>query len=198
MLSLRHLPVLDGHGRGLEIPPKRKVSVVKILDGLGVCDHSFFFKVPDEAVADAWGEEIGEEECAEEDALGSEDHCPHLPAWLGEFEEGQEVHALVVCFFEESLDPAKNQLQLRSSQAKIEEMRESLPSVIPLHPPDALEVSEHTGYHPGYTGNTFKEDKPCDPFLLCHWIIVRSRDWICAVPGDKVHAPTEKADGSKG
>lgn len=107
LFPLWHLPVLDSHGRSLEIPPKREVSVIKILYGLGVCNHGFFFKVPDEAMADAWGEEVGEEECAEEDALGSEDHCPHLPAWVGEFEEGEEVHAFIVCFFEEGFDPAR-------------------------------------------------------------------------------------------
>ena len=75
---------------------------------------------------------------------------------------------------------------------------ECSPPVIPLHPSDALEVSEHAGYHPGYTSDTFKKDKSCDPFLFCHRIIARQRDWICPVSGDKVHAPAEETDSSKG
>lgn len=107
LFPLWHLPVLDSHGRSLEVFPKREVSVVKVLYGLGVCDDGFFFEVPDEAVADARGDEVSEEECAKEDALGSEDHCSHLPAWVGELEEGEEVHAFVVCFFEEGFNPAR-------------------------------------------------------------------------------------------
>ena len=107
LFPLWHLPVLDSHSRGFEVLPKREISVVKVLYGLGVCNHGFFFEVPDEAVADAWGEEVGEEKCAEEDTLGSEDHCSHLPAWVGELEEGEEVHAFVVCFFEEGFNPAR-------------------------------------------------------------------------------------------
>ena len=199
MFSLWHLPVLDSHSRSLEVPPKREVSVVEILYGLGVCDHGFFFEVPDEAVANARGEEVGEEEGAEEDALGSEDHCPHLPAWVGEFEEGQEVHAFVVCFFEEGLDPAKELISfMLHLVVEGEAAMECSPPVIPLHSSDALEVSEHAGYHPGYASDTFKKDEPCDPFLFCHRVKIRDRDWVCPVSGDKVHAPAEETDGSKG
>lgn len=197
LLPLRHLPVLDSHSRSLKVLPKREISVVKVLYGLGVCNHGFFFEVPDEAVADAWGEEVGEEECAEEDALGSEDHCSHLPAWVGEFKEGEEVHAFVVCFFEEGLDPASELISFML-WLEVRQRMECSPPVIPLHSSDALEVSEHAGHHPGYTGDTLKKDKSCDPFLFGHRIRVRGRNWICPVSGDKVHSPAEETDSPKG
>lgn len=56
-------------------------------------------------MADAWGDEVGDEEAVEEDALGAEDHEAHEPVWFGEFEEGEEVHAFVVGFFEEGFYP---------------------------------------------------------------------------------------------
>lgn len=52
-------------------------------------------------------------------------------------------------------------------------MIESLPSIVPLHPSDTLEVSEHAGYHSRYAGDAFEEDESCDPLFLCHWIDIR-------------------------
>lgn len=57
-------------------------------------------------MADAGGDEVGEEEGVEEDALCAEAHYAHEEAWFGHFEEGEEVHAFVVGFFEECFDPA--------------------------------------------------------------------------------------------
>jgi hypothetical protein len=72
------------------------VTVVEICDCFRVGYYSLFFEVSDESVADLWGDHIGQGETTEEYELCAEDHESHEWAWLGEFEEGEEMHAFVV------------------------------------------------------------------------------------------------------
>lgn len=104
-LSGGHLPVFYGHLRCLQLLPLRQVAVVEIIDRLGVGDHGLFFEVPNEPMADLRGDHVGQREAAEEYALCAEDHEPHQGTWFGELEECEQVHALVVGFFEEGFDP---------------------------------------------------------------------------------------------
>lgn len=60
-------------------------------------------------MADLGRDKVCDGEAAEEDALSAEDHESHEWARFCELEEGQEVHSLVVGFFEESLDPEKGE-----------------------------------------------------------------------------------------
>ena len=109
-LPLGHVPVSDRDLGGLEGLPLGQFAGVDVVDGEGVGEHGLLFEVADEAVAGAGRDEVGEEEAVEEDALGAEDHEAHKGARLGHFEEGEEVHALVVGFFEEGFDPVRGGL----------------------------------------------------------------------------------------
>lgn len=104
-LAVWHLPVLDSHLRSLQILPLREVAFVEIIDCFGVGDDSLLFQVSDESMTDLWRDHVGEREAAEEHALRTEDHESHKGAWLGEFEECQQMHALVVGLLKECLDP---------------------------------------------------------------------------------------------
>lgn len=98
-LSLRHIPVLDSDIRRLEFLPFRELAGLEVADGEGVGEDGFFFEDADEAVHGSGGEQVGDEEGVEEDALRAEAHEAHEPAGFGELEEGEEVHAFVVGFF---------------------------------------------------------------------------------------------------
>lgn len=56
-------------------------------------------------MADGGGDEVGDEEAVEEDALRAQEEGAHEEARGGELEEGEEVHAFIESFFEEGLDP---------------------------------------------------------------------------------------------
>lgn len=105
VMALGHFPVRDRNFGCLHLGPLGEGSAFNLVDGPGVSDDSFFFEVRDEAVADAGGDKVGEEEAVEEDALGSEDHETHEEAGFGEFQEGEEMHAFVLCFFQKGFDP---------------------------------------------------------------------------------------------
>lgn len=46
-----------------------------------------------------------------------------------------------------------------------------LPPMIPLHPPDTLQMPQHPGDHAWYAGDALEEYKPRDPLLLRHGVI---------------------------
>lgn len=106
-LALGHVPVADGNLGGLEVLPLGQLAGVDVGDGERVGEDGLLLEVADEAVAGARGNEVGEEHAVEKDTLGAEDHKAHKGAWGGHFEEGEEVHAFVVGFFEESFDPVE-------------------------------------------------------------------------------------------
>lgn len=135
-LAFRHIPVLDRNVRRHHLLPLRKSTSVEICDLACVRQHCLFFKIADEAVACSRRDEVGDEHGVEEDALRSEDHELHEGTGFGHFEEGQEVHALVVGFFEQGFDPA----------------------VVTLHAAHAVKVTEHACYHSGDAGDGFEED----------------------------------------
>ena len=68
--------------------------------------------------------------------LSAKDHEAHEWTGLGHFEEGQKVHAFVVGFLKQGLDPA----------------------VIALHAAHAVQVAEHACDHPGHSSDGFEED----------------------------------------
>lgn len=76
------------------------MAILDIGEGEGVSEYSFFLKVANEAVAGSWRDEVGDEHAVKEDALGSNTHEFHEPAWLGYLEECQEVHPLIVSFLQ--------------------------------------------------------------------------------------------------
>lgn len=94
----------------------------------------------------AGGDEVGEEEAVEEDTLGGEDHGFHEPAGFGHFEEGEEVHAFVVGFFQERFDPA----------------------VVAAEAADGVEVAKHAADHAGDAGDAFEEDEADEPVAFGH------------------------------
>lgn len=100
-MSLGHFPVLDRNRRRSRLLPSGEEAGVEGGDLACVGDYGFFFEVADEAVAGCWRDEVGEEEGVEEEALSGEDGETHQRAGRGELEEGEEVHAFVVGFFEE-------------------------------------------------------------------------------------------------
>jgi len=106
-LPFRHIPITNSNLRRLDTAavPQRQFPSIKIGDGTCVGPHGFFFEVADEAVACSGGEEVADEEAIEEHALRAEDHGSHEDTGSVEFEEGEEVHALVEGFFDESFDP---------------------------------------------------------------------------------------------
>lgn len=85
--------------------PVREGSTLKLLDGPGVSDDRFLLEVADKSVADTWRHKVGKEKSVEEDSLGSENHKAHEHAGFREFQEGKEVHAFVVRFFQEGFNP---------------------------------------------------------------------------------------------
>lgn len=87
LLSLGHLPILDGDLGRLLVLPVGEPSRLEFLDGSRVGDDSFLLEISDETVAGARGHQVGEEEAIEEDALRAEDEQTHGPFWLGEFHE---------------------------------------------------------------------------------------------------------------
>ena len=101
-LALGHLPVVDGDVGHLEVwvGPLGQVAGVDLLDDAAVGVDGLLLEVADEAVAGARGEEVRQEHAVEEDALRADDGHLHEPARLGQLEEGEQVHALVVGFFE--------------------------------------------------------------------------------------------------
>jgi hypothetical protein len=68
--------------------------------------------------------------------LGAENHDTHKGTGLGHFEEGQEVHALVVGLFQQRF----------------------YPPVVALHAAHTVQVAEHACYHSGDSGDGFEED----------------------------------------
>lgn len=121
--------VLDRNVRRTKIWPLWDSPVIKIGNGTSVGDNSFFLNVPDEAVAGAWGDEVGKEESVEKNTLAAEDHHAHEPARLAEMEEGKKVETLIVGFFEERLNP----------------------SLVSLKAADGVKVTDHTSDHTGDT-----------------------------------------------
>lgn len=74
------------------------MAFFEILDRECIGEYGFFFEIAYETMAGARGKEVAEEERVEEDALGAEDHGAHEEAGFVHFEEGEEVHAFVVCY----------------------------------------------------------------------------------------------------
>ena len=64
-------------------------------------DDSFFLEVADKAMAGLRREEVAEEKTVEENPLGAENHGSHEDSRGVEFEECEEVHPFVECFFQE-------------------------------------------------------------------------------------------------
>lgn len=104
-LPLGHPPIIDRQIRGLKLLPLRQPSRLQVCNLPRVRHHGLFLEIADEAVAGLGGDKVGEEEGVEIHALRAEDEDAHERAGLGELEEGEEVHAFVVGFFEESFDP---------------------------------------------------------------------------------------------
>ena len=104
-LPIGHIPVSDSNVWRFERLPFWKSPRLDVSYCTGVGEDSFFFEVTDEAVAGTWGDEVGQEHPVEENALGADDHGAHEETRLCHFEEGKEVHPLIVGFFEESLNP---------------------------------------------------------------------------------------------
>ena len=50
------------------------------------------------------GYQVAEEEAVEEDALGAQDHSPHIETGAIVLEEGEKVHTFVQSFFQERLN----------------------------------------------------------------------------------------------
>jgi len=65
-----------------------------------------FLQISDETMANLGRDEIRYEHGVVEDALGAEDHHPHQPAWFVHLKESQQMHPLIIRFFEKSFDPA--------------------------------------------------------------------------------------------
>lgn len=70
-VAFGHVPVLDSDVGGGHFLPHGQTAGIDVGDFAGVGDYCFFFEVADEAVAGCGGEEVGEEEAVEEDALGA-------------------------------------------------------------------------------------------------------------------------------
>lgn len=74
-----------------------------------------------------------------------------------------------------------------------------LPSVVPLHTPQASQMSQHAPDHSWDTGDTFEEDKSREPFLLRHAKpdVVFFAGRGMAISCYQVHSPPQHSDGSK-
>ena len=89
VLVFWHLPVMDGDFWCLQLGPFGELAIFDFLDGAGVGDDGLFLQVPDKAVTDAWGDQVGDEEAVEEYALGAQDHQTHEPARFRQFQESK-------------------------------------------------------------------------------------------------------------
>jgi hypothetical protein len=83
-VSLGHRPVLDRNVRRRHLLPQWQAAGVKVCDLAGVGDDGFFFEVADEAVAGAWGDEVGDEHEVEEESGGV--RLVYYLVWLGDVE----------------------------------------------------------------------------------------------------------------
>lgn len=62
-------------------------------------------------------------------------------------------------------------------------------------------MPQHACHHARNPGDTFEEDEPRDPLLLCHRVACVEGIlgwWLGPVAGDKVHAPAQDSHGPKG
>lgn len=78
--------------------------------------------------------------------MGAENHNAHEGTGFGHLEEGQEVHALVVGFFQQRFDPA----------------------VVALHTAHTVQMAEHACDHSGDSGDGFEEDIPVE-IIVSRW-----------------------------
>lgn len=92
---------------GTATVPETKFAGVEIGKRACVGPDGFFFEISDETVAGPGGGQIADEEAVEEYPLCTENHGSHEDAGGVEFEEREEVHALVEGFFDEGFDPGE-------------------------------------------------------------------------------------------
>ena len=120
-LVLGHLPVVDRNVGNLKvgIGPLGQVAGLDLLDDAAVGVHGFLLDVADEAVARPRRQQVREEHAVEEDALRAQDGHLHEPSRFGELHEGEEVHPLVVGFFEKGFDPVRAALARSSSKVRV-------------------------------------------------------------------------------
>lgn len=138
-MTLGHVPVADGNVGDAEVgvSPSLETAMVELEQAAGVGVNSLFLKVADEAVANLGREEVRDEHGVVEDTLSTEHDESHEPAGLVHFEEGEEMHSLVVRLLEKGLDPA----------------------LIRLETANGLEMAQATSNHAGNTSNGLEEDE---------------------------------------
>ena len=98
--------------------------------------HSLLFKVADKSVTFGRGQHIGEEVGIEEEALGHGNRQPEEYSRVSQFEEEEEVHALVLCLLKQMMNPA----------------------VITFECPKTSQMSLHATDHAWDTSDCFKEN----------------------------------------
>jgi len=87
------------------------------------------------------------------------------------------MHAFVVTFFEQGFDPRSHVLveTLRANEQRY------TPSIVSLHAPHRVQVSEHAGNHARDACDTFQKDVPDQIFLLGHGELLACCDGIFCV-----------------
>ena len=102
----RRQPVVlqrDGRRRGGR--KHGEVALVELLQQVRVGLHRLLLQVAHEAVAEAWGDHVGEAEGPEEDPLPADDHDPEERPRLAQRHGDHEVHALVLRLGQQRVDP---------------------------------------------------------------------------------------------
>lgn len=147
--SFGQLPVFQCHVGDLAACKVRQSASVNVMKQMCVGSDGLLFQVTHETMADLGRQQIGEEKQIEEHALSTQDGQSEDRAALTYLHEREQVHPLVLGFFEERVDP----------------------TIVPFHSPQTFHVSEHSCYHPGNPGNGFQKQAPADPVFLRHVLV---------------------------
>mmetsp|Transcript_16126 Transcript_16126/g.62892 ORF Transcript_16126/g.62892 Transcript_16126/m.62892 type:complete len:352 (+) Transcript_16126:85-1140(+) len=152
----RELPVVLCHLRSRHGLPVLHGAVVNVVDELGVSGHCFLLNVADESVAELGRAEVCEEKEVVEDALADHDAEAEERPGLLHGKERQQVHSLVLCLFQQCVNPP----------------------VVALQPSEGAEVAESGCNAARNAGNGLEENDSGEPLVLVQLPELEARDSV--------------------
>lgn len=118
--------------------------------------NRLLFEVTHEPVAEFWGDKVHQEIDVRKRDLGCCDEKLEEISRLSEMNEEEQMHSLVLCLFEQMVDP----------------------TMISLAFPQASEMTVHTTNHAWDASNRLEENHSIEPASLSHLIRVVARKEI--------------------
>mmetsp|Transcript_46065 Transcript_46065/g.74223 ORF Transcript_46065/g.74223 Transcript_46065/m.74223 type:complete len:247 (+) Transcript_46065:268-1008(+) len=145
--SRSHVPVLNSNLRSKFVHPLLQTpSFSHCCNNVRVCVHRFLLDITNETVADGGIEAVDSHKGCHEDTLRSNHCCTEPRPRLFDGDKSEQVHALVLSFLQERVDP----------------------TVIASHVAQRRQVPQHATRHAWYASHSLEEDDAVHDHLLGH------------------------------